>query len=283
MSQSQSSSKVLPYHPSEEFLRKEAKRLARGGAIQLATAQRQLAHEYGYKNWAALMSAVASMSHDENGGSSPSTHPAPPQISDSRAKVFPLLPLRGLVTFPHVSYPIFVGRVMSIRAVRHAADRKTPIVLVAQRDPKKADPSSSDLYQIGTLANVIQLLRLPDGTIKTVVEATVRARISHFVLNEDFSKAEALEVEEPAIDGPKIETLIPSVISGLMHRRAKTFGEEKPEAWAVAATTADSASTLADRVASELVIDLEQKQALLELLDPAERLEKLLVYLNASS
>ena len=208
--------------------------------------------------------------------------PLAPPVSQS-ANLLPLLPLRGLVAFPHVSYPIFVGRKTSKRAVQYATDGKHAVVLVAQRDPKKLDPTSSDLYEIGTLANVLHMLRLPDGTIKIVVEATARAHISRFVLDEDFPKAEALEIEEPAIDRPKIETLVSSVISGLMRKRAKMFGEEKPEAWAVAATTADRASTLADRIASELAMGLEGKQALLELLDPAERLEKLLVYLNASS
>ncbi|MHB8383321.1 MAG: LON peptidase substrate-binding domain-containing protein [Candidatus Binataceae bacterium] len=251
--------------------------------MQLTAAQRRLAHEYGYRNWAKMMTAVASMSLAGNGGANPSRPTGPPPISESGANVFPLLPLRGLVTFPHVSYPIFVGRQKSIRAVEHAIDRKVSIVLAAQRDARSENPSNSDMYQVGTFAKAIQLVRLPDGTIKIILEATARARVSRFVFDEDFSKAEALEIEEPAISDPGIESLVPSVIAALVRKRAKTFGEENPEGWAVAATTADGASMLADRIASELVVDLAWKQALLELLNPAERLEKLLVYLNALS
>lgn len=283
MSQTQASSRVLPASPNEEYLRKEAKRLARADGIQLASAQRRLAHEYGCRNWAELMTAVASISLAGNGGANPSRPTGPPPMSESGANVFPLLPLRGLVAFPHVSYPIFVGRAKSLCAVEHALERKLPIVLAAQKDAANADPFSSDMYQVGVLAKVIQFVRLPDGTIKTIVETTTRARINRFLFDEDFSKAEAVEIDEPASSDARIDTLVPSVISSLVRKRAKTFGEENPEGWAVAATTADGASMLADRIASELVMDLAWKQALLELLNPVERLEKLLAYLNALS
>ena len=279
----QTSPRSLPPNPSAEYLRKEAKRLARDNAMQLTAAQSRLGHEYGYRNWAELMTAVASMSLEGSGGANSSRPPGSPPISQSGENVFPLLPLRGLVTFPHVSYPIFVGRAKSICAVEHALERKLPIVLAAQKDAANADPLSSDMYQVGVLAKVIQSVRLPDGTIKMIVETTTRACINRFLFDEDFAKAEALEIEEPAISDQRIDSLVPSVISSLVRRRAKIFGEENPEGWAVAATTADGASMLADRIASELVIDLAWKQALLELLNPAERLEKLLVYLNASS
>jgi ATP-dependent Lon protease len=281
MPQAQTSSRVLPPNPSEEFLRKEAKRLARDGAMQLAAAQRRLAHEYGYRNWSELMSAVASMSPAGNGGANPSQRSSPPPDSESRANLFPLLPLRELVTFPHVSYPIFVGRQKSIRAVQHATDQKAPIVLATQIDAKNPDPSAADMYQVGVLAKVVQFVRLPDGTIKIIIEANARARVSRFVFDEDFAKAEAFEIEEPAVSDPRLESLVPSVISALVRKRAKTLGEENPEGWAVAATTADNASMLADRIASELMMNLAWKQALLELLNPAERLEKLLVCLNS--
>ena len=126
----------------------------------VAAAQSRLAHEYGYRNWAELMTAVASMLLAGNGGANPSRPPGSPPISQSGANVFPLLPLRGLVTFPHVSYPIFVGRAKSICAVEHALDRKLPIVLAAQKDATNADPLSSDMYQVGVLAKVIQSVRL---------------------------------------------------------------------------------------------------------------------------
>jgi ATP-dependent Lon protease len=283
MSQVQTSSKVLPTQPSQEYLRKEAKRLACDGGVQLAAAQRDLAHEYGYRNWSELMAAVASASFAGGGGADPSEPTGPPPVSESDGNVFPLLPLRRLVTFPHVSYPIFIGRAKSIRAMQHALNQKLPIVLVAQKDATNAEPSSSDMYEVGALASAIQLLRLPDGTIKTIVEATRRARISQFFFDGDFTKATVVEIEETTISDPRIESLVPLVISALVNKRVKTFGEENPEGWAVGVTKADSASILADRIASELTMDLAGKQALLELLHPAERLEELLAWLSAQS
>jgi ATP-dependent Lon protease len=285
MSATQASSRFLPPNPSEEYLRKQAKRLAHRDAIQLAAAQSQLAHEYGYRNWAKLMTAVQRMALASGAGSTdnPSRPPGSRLINESHANVFPFLPLRGLVTFPHVSYPIFVGRPTSIEAVQFAKEQWVPLVLAAQKDPVKLRPSSSDMYQVGTLARVIQAMRFPDGTIKIVIEANARVRVNRFIFDDDFLKAEVEKIEETAISDARIESLVPLVISALVSRRAKTFGEDNPEAWAVAATTADGASMLADRIASELQMELSSKQALLELLNPADRLEKLLACLNATS
>jgi ATP-dependent Lon protease len=280
----QNSPRSLPQKPSQEYLRKQAKRLARNDAMRLAAAQRRLAHDYGYRNWAALMTAVQMMSAASGSGAAGPSQPSglPPTRAAS-GNVFPFLPLRGLIAFPHVSYPIFVGRATSIKAVQHAQDRQVPIILVAQRDPITAYPSSSEMYEVGTLARVTLAMRLPDGTIKTVIETKGRARVSRFVFDEEFTKAEAEEIVEPAVSDPRLESLVPLVISALISKRAKTFGEGQPEAWSVSATTTDGASMLADRIASELQMDLAWKQALLELLNPADRLEKLLAYLNAST
>ncbi len=278
MSHAQTSSRVLPPNPSDEYLRKEAKRLAREDGQQLAGAQRRLAHEYGYRNWAELMNAVASMSSGENGGTNPWRPAGSPPISESSANVFPLLPLRRLVTFPHVSYPIFVGRAKSIRAVEHAMDRKLPIVLAAQKDAVNADPLSSDMYQVGALARVIQFVRafLTEPS-KLSSKPPDECALGSFSLMRIFQRRKPPKSRSPLSPNTKIESLVPLVISALVRKRAKTFGEENPEAWAVAAATADGASMLADRIASVLVMDLAWKQALLELLNPAERLEKLLV------
>jgi len=285
MSATQTSSRSLPPNPSAEYLRKEAKRLARDGAMQLSAAQLRLAHEYGYKNWAELMTGVETMASagGDRTNDTSSQPDGPTQTGKSGANVFPFLPLRGLVAFPHVSYPVFIGRPMSIKAVQYANDRQVPILLAAQKDPVIKDPSSSDVYQVGTIGRVTIAMRLPDGTIRTVIETNERARVSRFVFDEDFTKAEAEHIEEPLVSDTRLENLVPLVISALISKRAKTFGEDQPEAWSVSATTTDGASILADRVASELQMDLAWKQALLELLNPADRLEKLLAYLNASS
>lgn len=286
MSAIQTSPRSLPQKPSEEYLHKQAKRLARDGAMQLAAAQSQLAHEYGYRNWAELMQAAQSMaSASGGGGANPSEPPGSPPSRENDLKIFPLLPLRGLVAFPQVSYPIFVGRPTSINAVLYAKERKVPILLAAQKEPRVSDPASSDLYQIGTLATVIEAMRLPDGSLQSVIQGNTRARISRFAFDEDFSKADAEEIEEPVVSEAALENLVTSVVSTFVRKRVDTFAEalNKPEALSVSATTRDGASVVADRIASELRMELAWKQALLELLNPADRLEKLLAYLNVLS
>lgn len=282
----QKPAKVLPPKPCEEHLRKEAKRLARDQGVRLTAAQRTLAHEYGYENWATLIAMVQSLATGPSGGdasegSSPSSEHRGGK-GDCEARLYPLLPLRELVTFPHVSYPIFVGRSKSIRALQYAHESHVPIVLATQKDGKLADPVADDIYAIGTIGNVVQAVPLPDGTMKTIIEAKCRVVVTRFILDDDCFKAEITEVDERATADARLENLVPVVIAAYVNRRAKLFGEENVAAWAVPATTADGASTLADRVASKSKMQISQKQALLELTSPAERLEKILRYLNTS-
>jgi ATP-dependent Lon protease len=290
MPASPNSLKSLPGKPSEEYLRKEAKRLARDGALQLAAAQSQLAHEYGYRSWAELINAVQSMVSATGTGSrgNPSSPAGSIKTDGSASDSFALLPLRGLVAFPHVSYPIFVGRPASIDAALYVKERKLPILLVAQKDLRVSAPSSLDMYEVGTLATVVESLRLPDGTLRCVIEGKKRVRVSRFIFDQEFPRAEAVEIEEAAILGAGIESLINSVVSAFVLKRLNKFADvlsmNAPEAFATSATTADSASVLADRIASELQgLEVSSKQALLEIFNPADRLERVLAYLNASS
>ena len=135
----QTSSRSLPRKPNQEYLHKQAKRLARDDAMQLAAAQLRLAHEYGYRNWAELMSAVRTMARasGSSAGANPSRPPGSPPTGEIASNVFPFLPLRGLVAFPHVSYPIFVGRAMSINAILYAKERN-----VAFSSPRKRSRAS---------------------------------------------------------------------------------------------------------------------------------------------
>lgn len=278
------STRSLPQRPSSEYLRKQAKRLARVEAVQLAAAQHQLAHEYGYQNWAALITAVQTLASANGHGSAANE---PPSADSARTRedashVFPLLQLRGLVAFPHASYPIFLGRPKSIRAAEHAYERSSPILLVTQRDPTPTNPASSDMYEVGTIAAVVEKLSLPDGTMKSVIEGLGRARVSRFIFNEEFFNAEAEPLGETQISDARLESLTGSVISAFLRERLRTvsMGKNQPEAFGVAATRADGAAVLADTIAIESRIDLASKQALLEILDPLERLERLLAYLN---
>jgi ATP-dependent Lon protease len=203
MTTSHGSRKRLPENPSEENLRKQAKRLAKQEGLQLAAAQRRLAIDYGYRTWADMMQIVS-----------------PPCV--------PFLPLRALIAFPHEVYPIYIGRGMSIKAVEAAESRKTPILLVAQRDAAVAAPSSADMYEIGTLGIMVECLRQPDGTIKTLIEGKKRARVTRYVFDEEFFKADAEEIEEPNGRAAEIEGLIGSVVSAFSmyaERRTKISPE----------------------------------------------------------
>jgi ATP-dependent Lon protease len=278
------SPRSLPQKPNAEYLHKQAKRIARDDRMRLAAAQRQLAHDYKYPNWTALMTAVQNLASPKGGSSGAND---PDDQGTTRRKgtlnVFPLLPLRGLVAFPHSSYPIFLGRPKSIAAAAYAYDHAIPVLLITQRDQALNDPASSDMYEVGTIAAVVEKLSLPDGTMKSVVEGMGRARVGCFIFNEEFFKAEAEAIEEPTTSDTRLESLTGLVLSAFMRERIRTTSTSKnwPGAFGVAATRAAGAAVLADTIASESRIDLASKQTLLEILDPLERLQRLLAYLNA--
>jgi len=294
MSTSQIPAKVLPSHPSEEHLRKEAKRLARDEDIQLAAAQQRLAHQYGYANWSELIGIVQRMSSSSGGnggGDDMQSSASPPPANASADDLLPALPLRELVAFPHVSFPVFVGRHTSKGAVDESEQRKVSIVMVTQIDPREGEASSAKLYDVGVLGAITQVKRLADGTLRTIIEGKKRVRVSGFTTAEGRSRARAEELVEPAFD-PARTNLLNLVISAFLRRREKVVGEFieagmqsqagfVPGSFSITATTADGASVISDRIASELSLTVRQKQWLLEILDPAIRLEKLLAYLTA--
>src|SRR5713101_2655782 len=129
------------------------------------------------------------------------------------AQVVPLLPLRELIVFPHEVYPIFVGRHKSIKALEEAEAQKKPILLAAQRDAKISEPGPDDIYATGTLATVVQLLRLPDGTVKALLEGKKRAKIVRYIGSEEFFQVEAEEVVEHCERTTEVEALMRSVNS----------------------------------------------------------------------
>jgi Lon protease-like protein len=371
MSQTRSSSRVLPRNPNQEYLRKEAKRLARDGGLKLTTAQRRLAQEYGYKNWSELMLHVRSLSTafkaaqgpDAIGATVPEARPAPDRLLrrpvtdlliSTRAligleskniryidelvgyaepdllaiknfgrkslneikialgkfglslatrfemeKNLPFLPLRELVAFPHVVYPVLVGRSGSINAIKSAEHRKIPIVMAAQKDPAVETPlGGADIYRIGVVGNLRKVVDLPDGTLKALVEGKRRVRVSRLATEGEFITAQTEELTEPATEG--VDELLQSVASAFVSSRSKWLGANHPiqipGIWgrmsvrvpghpstrrSVFLTTRANPSIVADRIASYLPIETPQKQELLEILNPAERLQKLLPYLSS--
>ena len=123
-------------------------------------------------------------------------------MSDTaKVSTFPVLPLRDIVVFPHMIVPLFVGRDKSVKALEDVMQDDKQILLVAQKNAGQDDPAAEDIYDVGTIGTVLQLLKLPDGTVKVLVEGSKRAKILRYTSNEDFFQAEAKEVEEVPDDG----------------------------------------------------------------------------------
>ena len=129
----------------------------------------------------------------------------------SQTVLIPLLPLRELVVFPHEVFPIFVGRQKSIKALEAAEQQKKPILLAAQKDARLSEPGPDDIYAVGTLGVVVQLLSLPDGNVKALLEGKKRARVVRYVSADDYFQVEAEEVEEVCERTSEVEALMRSV------------------------------------------------------------------------
>jgi ATP-dependent Lon protease len=185
---------------------------------------------------------------------------------------YPVLPLRDIVVFPHMIVPLFVGREKSVRALEEVMADDKQILLSSQIDPSIDDPASDGIYGTGVLANVLQLLKLPDGTVKVLVEGQARVRITEYLTNDRFFEARAEYLTETSGDAATIEALLRTVTAEF-ERYAKIKKNIPEEALVAVSETTDPAK-LADLVAGHLGIDVGQKQNLLETLSVSERLEK---------
>ncbi len=193
-------------------------------------------------------------------------------MTDTLLPSYPVLPLRDIVVFPHMIVPLFVGREKSVRALEEVMAEDKQILLSSQIDPAEDDPASDGIFKAGVLANVLQLLKLPDGTVKVLVEGRARVRIAEFLPNDKYFEAEAALLTEMPGDPDSVKALTRSV-GEEFERYAKVKKNIPEEALAAVAETSEPAR-LADLVAGHLGIEVAQKQELLETLDVAERLEK---------
>ncbi|HQL90356.1 MAG TPA: endopeptidase La [Syntrophales bacterium] len=188
--------------------------------------------------------------------------------------IVPLLPLRDVVVFPYMIVPLFVGREKSINALESAMKQDNEIFLVAQKSAQKDEPSEEDIYTVGTLGVIIQLLRLPDGTVKALVEGKKRATVRDYIPNPDHFVVEIEEVPETAAENVGSVQAIARVLVEAFRNYAKLSRKIQPELVDTIAAI-DSPAKLSDVIASHLGVKLEKKQALLEITDAGERLEKL--------
>ncbi|EKF20224.1 endopeptidase La [Nitratireductor pacificus] len=193
--------------------------------------------------------------------------------------LYPVLPLRDIVVFPHMIVPLFVGRDKSIKALEEVMGAERQILLATQMNAADDDPEPNGIYDLGTLANVLQLLKLPDGTVKVLVEGTGRARVKRYTDREEYHEAYAELLPEPEEDEIEIEALARSVVSDF-ENYVKLNKKISPEVVG-AANQIEDYSKLADTVASHLAIKIPEKQEMLATLSVRERLEKAMGFMEA--
>ena len=194
-------------------------------------------------------------------------------MTETSSVSHPLLPLRDIVVFPHMVVPLFVGREKSVRALEAVMKDDKQILLASQMDASEDEPEADGIYRVGVLANVLQLLKLPDGTVKVLVEGKTRVRVTEFVENNSFFEAKAEEIAETSNDADAI-TAMTRAITSEFERYAK-LNRSVPDEAVAAVAEAMPADRLADTVAGHLGAELEDKQALLEEPDVGARLEKI--------
>jgi len=194
-------------------------------------------------------------------------------------QVMPVLPLRDVVVYPHMVIPLFVGREKSILALEEAMAGNKHILLVAQKSAAQDDPEQEDVYRIGTLANILQLLKLPDGTVKVLVEGTKRAKIIHFLPNDKFFSAQISLLETPRLDEREAEVLSRSVLNQF-DQYVKLNKKVPPEVLTSLAGIEDS-NRLADTIAAHMALKIDEKQKILEIVDLRERFEHIIAALES--
>ena len=196
----------------------------------------------------------------------------------SAGKVYPVLPLRDIVVFPHMIVPLFVGREKSVRALEDVMKDDKQILLIAQRNAADDDPSSDDIYEVGTISTVLQLLKLPDGTVKVLVEGVARARVIRFSENDEFFEVYADVMPEKESEEAEIEALSRSVVSQF-EEYLKLNKKVSPEVL-VSVNQIEEYGKLVDTIASHLALKISKKQELLEVDVVSERMEKVISFME---
>ena len=193
--------------------------------------------------------------------------------------IYPVLPLRDIVVFPHMIVPLFVGRDKSVRALEDVMKDDKQILLVAQKNAAQDEPAADEIYRVGTVSTVLQLLKLPDGTVKVLVEGGQRARITSFTSREEFFEAEAEFIDEQIGDPQEIEGLGRSVIS--QFEQYIKLNRKIPPEVLVSINQIEDPAKLADTITSHLALKISEKQELLETRVVAERLERVYAHMES--
>ena len=194
--------------------------------------------------------------------------------TDNDSAILPLLPLRDVVVFPHMVIPLFVGRPKSIRALEAAMEEGKNVVLVAQKSAANDEPTPEDLYGVGTVASILQMLKLPDGTVKVLVEGVHRARINHVLNVKENYEADVSPIPQEEGDNNEVEAMRRSLFA--QFDQYVKLNKKIPPEVLTSLSGIENASRLSDTIAAHLPLKLEQKQQILENFDVPARLEQLL-------
>ena len=191
----------------------------------------------------------------------------------------PLLPLRDVVVYPHMVLPLFVGRERSIEALEHAMLDNKQVLLVAQRNASDDQPGVDDLYQVGTVSNILQLLKLPDGTIKVLVEGSYRAAVIAIDDDEQFAVASVRQIEADSLAENEAAPLVKTTVD--QFEKYVGLSKKVPAEVLTSLSGIDEPGRLADTIAAHMGVDLEEKQKILEIADVQGRLEHLQSLMDA--
>ncbi|WP_033921373.1 endopeptidase La [Sphingomonas sp. 37zxx] len=191
---------------------------------------------------------------------------------------YPVLPLRDIVVFPHMIVPLFVGRDKSVAALEAAMASNKEIFLVAQLDPAEDDPGRDDLYDTGVSAEVLQLLKLPDGTVRVLVSGKARANLDQLEAKDGYLTATVSPVEELAVEGTEVQALMRSVVD--QFENYAKLNRKLPAETAVQLSELEDASRLADAIAGNIAVKVADKQSLLVEIDPRKRLEMVFAFME---
>ena len=200
-------------------------------------------------------------------------------VIDEQLITIPVLPLRDVVVYPHMVIPLFVGRDKSIQALESAMEKDKQILLVAQKSAAEDDPTPNDVYSIGTVSSILQLLKLPDGTVKVLVEGNKRARIVHFVANENFFNAQIVLVDEALGNDRESEVLVRSLIT--QFDQYVKLNKKVPPEILTSLSSIDEPSRLVDTIAAHMSLKIDEKQKILEIEDLRERFEHMMALIES--
>ena len=202
-----------------------------------------------------------------------------PEIVDGQTLAMPVLPLRDVVVYPHMVIPLFVGREKSIKALESAMEEDKQILLVAQKSASQDDPEVKDIYRVGTVSSILQLLKLPDGTVKVLVEGIQRAKVTEFLSVDDFFTAEVCSIGNMEPDEKETEVLMRSVLA--QFDQYVKLNKKIPPEILTSLSGIDEPGRLADTIAAHMSLKIDEKQKVLEIEDIRERFEELMAIMES--